>query len=262
MKDLSQRCIFNGSSENLNTFMEITMDGEKYKVAISQEFEDEASPGAIKKLIPDRVAAMEAAKAEMMSKLEEFKAMAAELGFDLIKKGASPSLPKQEAVAQPVPQKNTRKQLSREEAIAAHEAAKRAEKPIKITHSASGISAGASPHTIPQQVEVKTSEGTKIVSKPQTINETQQLVKGPGGVPIPIPKNIKGTDGETTITVVEDVNDRIIQMRGRQLHQMREQGDESYYSKNCRQCDGAGMIQNRRGETKQCKTCGGYGILI
>lgn len=267
MKDLSQRCIFSGSSENLNTFMEITLDGEKYKVAVSQEFEDDASPGAIKKLIPDRIASMEAAKAEMMSKFEEFKLIASEMGFDLVKKG--------EAASSPVPmstqqitsdgfkrQKNKRSELSREEAIAAHEAAKRAEKPIKITHSAAGISAGAAPHVIPRQVEVKTPDGTKIIEKPKTLNETQQMVKGPGGVPIPIPKNIRGIDGETTITVVEDVNDRIIQMRGKQLHQMREQGDESYYSKSCRQCDGVGMIENRRGERKQCKNCGGYGILI
>lgn len=269
MKDLSQRCIFSGSSENLNTIIEITLDGEKYKVAVSDEYEEDASPGAIKKLIPERVAAMEAAKAEMINKLEEFKALAAELGFDLIRKGEQPP-------PQPTPQvkpddsrqpgvkqqKNMRKEVSREEAIAAHEAAKRETAPIQVTRSAAGITAPISPHVIPEQIEVKTRDGTKIVEKPEKFDETHQLVRGPGGITIPVPRSIKGTDGETTITITNGIDDKIIQQRGKQLNMMRENDDYSFWSDECRQCSGAGIIENRRGQKKQCKTCGGAGIII
>lgn len=267
MKDLSQRCIFSGSSENLNTIMEITLDGEKYKVAISEEHEDDASPGAIKKLIPERLAAMEAARAEMISKMEEFKALAAELGFDLVKKGEKPALTPQTQQPSDSPfkqQKNTRKEsdLSREEIIAAREAAKRAEKPIQVTSAAAGISSAVSPHAIPRHVEVQTKDGTKIVEKPEILAETHQVVKGPGGVPIPIPRNIEGTDGQTTITITGGVDDRIIQARGRQLHMMRENNEAGFYNQECRPCKGTGLIHNRRGEQKQCRTCEGAGIII
>jgi hypothetical protein len=269
MQDLSQRCIFSGSSENLNTIMTVTLDGEKYKVAVSDEHEDDASPGAIKRLIPERLAAKEAARAEMLSKMEEFKALASELGFDLVKKGEKPALTPQ-AKENPLDkstlrqQKNTRPDtdLSKEEIMAAREAAKRAESPLQVTHTAAGIAAAVSPHIIPQHVEVQTTEGTKIVEKPRIINETQQMVKGPGGVPIPIPRNIKGTDGETTITITGGINDKIIQQRGKQLHMMRENNDASFYNSDCRQCKGKGIIENRRGEQKQCRTCGGAGIVI
>jgi len=49
MIDMSQNCIFSGSTENLNTTMVITIDDQKYKVAISDECEDQAYPTAIKR---------------------------------------------------------------------------------------------------------------------------------------------------------------------------------------------------------------------
>lgn len=271
MKDLSQRCIFSGSSDNLNTIMEVTLDGEKYKVAVSEEYEDEASPGAIKKLIPERVAAMEAAKAEMLSKMEEFKALAAELGFDLVKKGEKPApaptpalKPQTDSMNQDglKSQKSAREEMSREEVVAAHEASKREKTPIQVKSTAPGISSPVSPHVIPEQIEIKTKDGTKIVEKPQKFRETQQLVRGPGGVSIPIPRSIEGADGETTITITNGIDDRIIQQRGKQLNMMRENDDYSFWSEECRQCNGAGIIHNRRNEKKQCKTCGGAGIII
>ena len=269
MKDLSQRCIFSGSSEDLNTIMEIKLDGEKYKVAVSDPHEDDASPGAIKKLIPARMAAMEAAKAEMLSKLEDFKALAAELGYDLVKRGEKPA---QTALTPQArnpqsgnpnlkPQKNTRvdSNLSKEETMAAREAVKRKEKPVQVTHSAAGIGAAVAPYSIPQQVTAK--DGTSV-NRPTVISETQQIVRGPAGVPIPIPRNIQGTDGETTITITGGITDKIIQNRGKQLHVMRESNDGSFYNSDCRHCKGKGIIENRRGEQKQCKACGGAGIVV
>lgn len=285
MKDLSQRCIFSGTSENLNTVMTITLDGEKYKVAVSDEYEDEASPGAIKKLIPKRLAEIEAAKAEMMSKLDMFKELAAELGFDLVKKGeappAAPDLgrratpPDPDALAdKPVVkinestfkmQKNTRGQtkkdeagLSREEAEAALEAAKRQ---ANLSQGAPRPTSGEAPsyarHQIPNQVEVQTSRGVEVRERPQKGAQTMQTVKGRAGIPTAIPRNIHGTDGETTITIVDTGGDRTLQERGKQLNAMREYGDTSDYQKSCRPCQGTGLHAK-----KQCKTCGGTGIII
>jgi len=84
-----------------------------------------------------------------------------------------------------------------------------------------------------------------------------QTVKGAAGVPTAIPRSIKGADGETTITVVNTGGDKTIQMRGRQLGQMREQGQGGFYSQNCRPCQGTGLHARRR-----CKACDGSGIII
>jgi hypothetical protein len=269
MKDLSTRCIFSGSAENLNTVMEITLDDEKYKIAVSDEYADDASIGAIKKLIPERIIAREEAKAELLSKLDQFKELASELGFDLVKKGEKPTsvaLTPQQSNINPgfKQQKNTREEsdLSREEILAAREAAKRVEKPVQVTHSTSGIAAAIAPHVIPQHIEVKTTEGTKIVNRPKVLSETQQIVKGPAGIPIPIPRSIQDSDGETTITVVDTGGNATIQNRGRQLHQMRMNDEQSFYSKDCRPCKGVGIIYTRRGEKKSCRSCGGVGIII
>ena len=52
MKNLSLSCIFDDSTDNLNTTMEVVLDDERYKVSVCDRCEDDASPGAIKKLIP------------------------------------------------------------------------------------------------------------------------------------------------------------------------------------------------------------------
>ena len=279
MKDLSQRCIFSGSSDNLNTIMEITLDGEKYKVSVSDEHEDEASLGAIKKLIPERIAAKEAAKAEMLSKLDQFKELAAELGFDLVKRGEKPTPPPPDPNAladKPTVkvgestfklQKNTRQNtqsegLSRDEAVAALEAAKReAQRAETHARPTSGEAANYASHQIPEQVKVQTSRGVEVFDKPIQTSKQMQTVAGAAGIPTTIPRNIQGSDGETTITVVNTGGDKTIQMRGRQLHPLRMNDEGSFYSGECRPCRGAGIINTRKGQ-KQCKSCGGVGIII
>jgi hypothetical protein len=83
MQDLSQKCIFSGSTDNLNTIMTVTLDGEQYKVAVSEEHEDEAIPKKIRELIPDRLAEIDAEAGDRLKKLEQLAALAKELGVEL-----------------------------------------------------------------------------------------------------------------------------------------------------------------------------------
>ena len=276
MKDLSQRCIFNNTTENLNTIMEVTLDGNKYKVAISDEHEDDASPGVIKKLIPPRLAILEKEEAETLSKLDKLKQLAAELGFHIVKNG-----PKSAMASEPPPtlegkpsvdidgkqfkiQKNTRKHnkanegLSKEEAAAALDATKRrAESSASISNPTQGEAATYASHNAPEAVTVQTSNGPKTIPKPQVGTKTLQTVKGRAGVPTTIPRSLHGADGQTTITIVDTGGDKTIQARGKQLAQMRQHGDQSYYSRACPPCQGTGFHAKR-----QCKTCDGVGFII
>lgn len=285
MRDLSQRCIFSGKTENLNTVIEIVLDGEKYKVAISDEHEDQASPAAIKKRIPERLAELERARSEMVTKLEEFKMLAAELGFDLVQKGTSglvvateASKSKTKPVIQedlsnkPVTkigeaeykvQKNARNKdkdegLTKEEAEAALEAAKRKSQSAQGSASpAAGEASSYGKHVIPESVTVNTPAGPKVVKKPEVFAKRMQTVKGRAGVPTAIPRTLQGTDGETTITIVDTGGDRTIQNRGKQLNAMREGGEMADYSQVCRPCQGTGFHAK-----KPCRTCDGTGFLI
>jgi hypothetical protein len=288
VKDLSQRCIFSGNTENLNTIMEITLDGEKYKVAVSEEFEDEASPAAIRKRIPERIAELEKAKSDMMAKLEEFKALASELGFDLVKKTQSGLIlaeekteqPRESAPADPnalanAPttkvgdatfkvQKNERSKKSSEEGMtpeeveAAQEAAKRKSAAFQgAPRATSGEAARYSQHLLPESAAIKTPTGVKEVQRPEIFAKQMQTVKGREGVPVAIPRTLSGSDGKTTISIVDTGGDRTIQARAKQLGAMREMGDSTDYSQTCRPCQGTGFHAK-----KPCKTCDGTGFLI
>lgn len=291
MKDLSQRCIFSGGTENLNTIMEITLDGEKYKVAISDEFEDEASPGVIKKKIPERLEELEKRKSEMAAKLEEFRSLAAELGFDLVKKTDSnlmlaeekseapqqdrkPAPPNLDALANAPEtkigdstfkiQKNARTQndkdegLTPEEIEAAREAAKRKSEAFQnAPRPTPGEAASYAKHHLPEKITVQTPEGLKEVSKPEVFAKKMQTIKGRGGVPTAIPRSLQGRDGETTIFVIDTGGDKTIQARAKQLGAMRESGDGTDYSQVCRPCQGTGVHAKRK-----CHTCSGTGFII
>lgn len=284
MKDLSRSCIFDGNTDNLNTTMEVALDGERYKVAVCEGCEDEASPGAIKKLIPNRLIEIEHEKAEMRSKMEMFKELAEEMGFVLVKKEDLDQAKDSTPTHKPRPadpnaladkptvqmgnanfkiQKNTRQDqaeegMSSEEAVAAMEAAKRAAHYSQGSESAApGDAATFIGHQIPKQITINTKNGEQVYDRPQRGVQKMQTVKGAAGLPTAIPKNIQGADGETTITIVDTGGDKTIQERGRQLAQMRQYGDGSSYSKPCRPCQGTGLHARR-----QCKACGGVGIII
>ena len=283
MKDLSRSCIFDGSTDNLNTIMEVVLDDEKYKVAVCNECEDEASPSAIKKLIPKKLEELEQEKAAMRAKMEMFRELADEMGFALVRKDDLQQIQKPAPRAPGDPnalsdkptvkvggatfkmQKDTRKNqnndeagLSREEAVAALEAAKReAGRTGPYETPPSGSAPSFPKHQIPDTVTINTGQGPKTYEKPTIGAKTMQTVRGAGGAPTVIPNNIHGTDGETTITIVDTGGDRTIQMRGRQLGQMRHQGDRSDYSHACRPCQGTGLHAKR-----MCKACGGVGIII
>lgn len=286
MKDLSQRCIFSGSTENLNTVMEITLNDEKFKVAISSEYEDEASLSAIKKQIPKRLDELDKKKKEMEAKLEEFKMIAAELGFELTPKGQSSSgliiaENKTRSANPPDPnalrdaptakigdstfkvQRNTRAEgkeagLSAEEAEAALDAAKRRSAGVQgSTGATSGEAARFTKHHLPESVAIRTREGVKEVSKPEIYAKKMQTVRGREGIPTAIPLNLSGSDGETTIQIVNTGGNRTIQERTKQLNVMREMGNLADYSQVCKPCQGTG--QHAR---KLCRNCGGAGFII
>jgi hypothetical protein len=286
MRDLSQKCIFSGIIKNLNTIMEVSLEGEQYKVAISEDYEDEATPKSIRKLIPDRLAELDTEAGDRLKKLEQLAALAKELGVEigtpstsgltLAKKTEQPkqSQLKPQPTRQPAPadlnalknaptvqiggqqfkmQKNTRNNkgsgLSKEETVAAFEAAKRRASTTSSTaRPSSGDAPRFNPHSIPAVVESKNGGSFE---KPTVFAKQMQTIKGREGVPITIPRVLTGSDGETVITIVNTGGDKMLTERTRRLDKLPD------YSESCRPCRGTGIV-NR----VNCIHCNGVGIII
>jgi len=286
MIDLSQTCIFSNSTDNLNTTMVVKIDGKEYKVSISDEYEDEAVPSKIKKLVKERVN-------ERDDKLALMQQIAAELGFKVVDPSQTPNqliIPKKiEEAAKPISattledapvakvgksqfkvQKNTRKQsankgMTPEEAQAALEAAKRSGQGGQFQSAGSGEAKRYSSHQIPNEIEAVDRRGNKVVARrPEIIAKTNQVVRGREGIPTTIPASLKDDiRGETTITVVDTGGDKTLQKRMEMLNHvamMKEQGlpaNTSDYSQPCRPCRSTGTIRN-----KSCQSCSGTGFLF
>lgn len=99
MIDISNKCVFSGSKEKLTLTMVINVNGEDWKVAVSSEHEDTATPGAIKKLIAAR-----------LIEIEDLKAKAALLGMKLVPIDAVVPQPQQPQQPQPVAEANQQRQ--------------------------------------------------------------------------------------------------------------------------------------------------------
>lgn len=292
MIDLSQNCIFSGTTDNLNTTMVVKVDGKEYKVAISDEYEDEAIPSKIKKLVVERAN-------ERESKLEQLQRLAEELGYSLNSQdlqGQGLVIPqKQDAETESKPEspksKSLKKQVSKqnhedlpkmgkyrvqkapqkeqandgltpEEAEAALEAAKRQAASGEVPSPTSREAPQYRSINIPKEIEVKDDQGNVVrAARPQNVAQKRQVVKGRAGIPISIPKDVVSNNGsdiiETTIQVVNTGGDPALQRRFKSLNEMQERGALRDYVTSCRSCRGLGYLGRNK---KSCKYCEGTGI--
>lgn len=108
MKDISNKCIFSGKSENLAITMTVNVGGEDWKVSVSSEYEDNATPSSIKKIIQTRI-----------QELDDLKVKAEALGMMLVPKNYSPPPTSSPPAPTQVAQKPHKSQISDEAARAA-----------------------------------------------------------------------------------------------------------------------------------------------
>lgn len=278
MIDFSQTCIFCGSKDNLDTVMTMKVDNKEYKIAISKECEDKAVPSKLKELIIKK-------SSENEAKFELLKQAAAELGFNL-----TPTLLQNNKLAivekndkpkniQPVSfsktengfavqkdnrdkQKKSENELTPQEAELALEAAKRKSQQgeEELQRPTSKEAPNFESLKIPDKVEVKDANGTRIVERPQNVAQKRQVVRGRAGVPVSVPKTITATSGkstiETTINIVDTGGDKTIQDRLKMLNYLEENPN---YLRSCNYCRSTGMVGKHN---DICKKCSGTGFIF
>tara|TARA_R100001244_G_scaffold25113_2_gene25420 strand:- start:78669 stop:79562 length:894 start_codon:yes stop_codon:yes gene_type:complete len=294
MIDFSETCILTGSTDNLNTSMVISFDEEEYKVIVSDEAEDNATPKAIKAALKIKIAEKLKEKEAKKEKLKELLEIAKELGFELtptrpsaqnsliiptqIQEGRQPAVAMhpppdlsnspiiEQKGAKFVVQRNSRNNtkgdgLTAEEAAASLENAKR--RSVGGAGRSAGSQAGRhSSHHLPQEVQTRSGE---TFQRPEQITKKNQVVKGRLGIPTTIPKTLMGTDGTTEIEIVNTGGNEALKRRMQVLNEARMQaeargvsaGDQPIDSLNaCPSCDGVGKVKGR-----SCVRCSGMGWM-
>ena len=78
--DLTDHCIFCGSTDNLNTSLTVKIDNQRHAVSVCDNCEDQAAPKAVKKLVEKHLAEMNKEQEE----IEKLKELASKHGLILV----------------------------------------------------------------------------------------------------------------------------------------------------------------------------------
>lgn len=294
--DLSDKCLFSGVTDGLDTKMTVTVDGEKYQIALSEEFEEKSIKEMrerVREVVLERRNADEAREKEIADLREKAKA----LGIQLVLEGDQEMnlVKKEEPEPEPEPKKEApggwgasvspeayagdalRIQAPQRSRPDAPKARPHTQRPIDAPTSIDSESINNVPaeykgkvranarlekHSSYQMQQVQTVDGaTYRPPKAEVLQE--QFIRGRGGRPTPIPAHLHGETGDTVIKYVE-VNDRDIQMHAKEFADRTMKGDGDVaveYNERtimCRACNGTGVA---RIGNQACPKCGGLGIL-
>ena len=263
---MEARCIFSGSTENLNTSMTVTLeDGKKVEVWISDDYVDQATPVAVKKAVTER-------DSERNAELAELQRKAAELGLSLVPEGHQ-APPVQTTT--PSPQAKPDATPATEEVLPATVLedhvptmgaqvvdGRTADKKLSVSTAMGNVPSGVS--GAKSEYDIKTESEPSVDLREGEIAEIAK-VKGRNGMETAIPVRRVGKTGETVVRVVDTGGDTGLQQRfkdmandsirddsshnfGRQGYQVRTisctlcQGSGKAMGKDCPKCDGAGAI--------------------
>lgn len=214
MIDISNKCVFSGKTDDLTLTMTINVNGEDWKIAVSTEHEDTATPGAIKKLILSR-----------LNELEEIKTKADMLGMMLV--------PKNQLTAKPQPTS----QLEQAKSVPPtrqQQATKTQQTRLQQTKSQS-----SEPTRSPQEV---LQEMANSITK-----HTIQQVTAPSGRPLTLPKTEISKAGTTEFKIISTSNKELIDRTVRnQENNLRGcgmcDGTGMKGTADCLSCKGRGVI--------------------
>lgn len=268
------KCVFSGSTENLNTSFTVTLDdGEKVTLYISDEYADEATPKAAKE-------AYLASKAKQDMDLQKLIDQAKEMGFDISEgngglviaqakpKEDKPQLQPQEIKKkepEPVEEGATPPAIptleigdnveDRDEMIISKD--KYDAVSAGLTRSAAAVDGGPA---LEQHGGLTKPEG---LSEEATKGKVKMMVaEGRGGNPIAIPSKISDGTGTTRITINKS-SDRELQDRFKQMSEEAQYSSKSpfstYQDDNTRACPLCQGEQTIQGQT--CPKCKGEGFI-
>lgn len=259
--EIPKQCVFSGSTENLNTSMQVTMDnGEVVTVWVSDEYADTATPSAVKKA----VLALTSAQSDRQKEIDDLMKKAASLGLDTSMFTKAAPIPAAPAASTPPP-KPARQEMvpsSPKNRIIDGRAAdsRRVDPNVQGTVSALGSSVGGGG----KEYEIRTTEKPSQDLKEGEMAEIG-TVKGRGGMDLAIPVKRVGKTGETKVSIIDTGGDPALQKRFQDLKHAGDRDEQfdfihnGYQVKtvNCGLCRGTGRVMKGR----ECPKCGGAGLI-
>ena len=203
---MSNVCIMCGSSENLNTSMNINIDGKKTNVYVCDEHADDTTPGMAKAKYKD-----------LLDSIDALSEQAEILGYKLVpidqEVCCDAQQPAQESkTSQKVPQ-GMRVQKRKKNTGDGEEYVDAARANTIISGASPTVSSEGVPMTNAGTYNVEKAQNDAGVSKKRVRVDVAQ---GPGGVPIPIPGHTIDETGETTIEISQNFTDKDLQNRFKQ----------------------------------------------
>lgn len=226
--DLPKKCVFCNITTNLNTNIDMTFDGVTYKVWVCDTHEDMSSK-QIREAIKSNVGNI----ATLIKEIEKF-------GYVCVLKEEYDKL-KNRII---VPKLNIEKQETTTKAAGSGQT-------VKFTPRIQNAQVDGTPAE-PHSAYTVEREADMVLES--------ENVKLKNGRNVPIPKSMKSSDGNTSITIVQGIDDSALQRRTNRLSQ--EALDPNFrgvkYGSECVACKGTGIHPISKSE---CPKCHGTGIL-
>jgi hypothetical protein len=243
MIDLSNKCIFCDSEQNLNTTMNVKIDDTEYKVSVCTAHEDGASPKAIRQIVQEKA-----------GEIEKIKQMAAKYGLKLEE-------PPRKTTAQPSGHKLIYPGMKKQEIKAPQPQLQ--EPPAEPDNQEVPIQEVDQSNTA--VVERHDSYSLNSNKSPKVVTSKNQVVKTESGREIVVPSVIfDDNGGKTSIKIVNTGGDKALQSRFKELAEASKgsRGPDfrnQYSVRDCNICGGSGV--SRTDKKKTCPKCGGDGMM-
>ena len=259
---MANKCIFSGSTENVNTSMKVKLeDGSTVEVWISDEFADDATPKTVRE-------AYIKSKASYDSEYDELVKRAAAMGLVIAPKAevaAAASANKKLTEVPPQVEARDTQRPWLSEAVKPQTTSNgtriidgsAADRPLNFkVADINGVGGGGAEYAITSGD--KPSENLKA-------GETAEIkmIVGRGGVPTAVPVHRSGKTGTTTVDFKQDVDDRVIQTKFKEMstkgnrNACYREGYDHEQIVRCTLCRGSGIMMGNR----PCQKCGGSGQI-
>ena len=255
----NNNCIICGSSQDLDTELAITIDGEKITVKACTKHADDITPKAAK-------AAYLKWKTSQDTQMQEFLAQAAKLGMTVMPQGslaiatmAQSSIPAPALTPTPEPVKPIIKELHGTRGDGVLPTSEVDNIMQRRVSSMSGAVGGSSVER--HDAYDPDNFGDKLPEGSRDGLVKMELAEGRHGTPLAIPAIRQDGLGTTRVRIAKTVTDADLQKRFKQQAASDHSFKEGYDLHRCVMCKGDGQIAKSQTETIACPKCGGSGLL-
>jgi hypothetical protein len=244
--NLTECCIFCGSTDNLNTSLTVKIDNDRHAVSVCDDCEDDAAPKVVKKLVEKHLVEHNKEQQE----IEKLRELASKHGLILI-----PEKEEIERLAPSAPPEGS--------GAIVQKAASQTEPAKLIPQKAASGSDDVTPRvpiTKADGVAAESHSSYRIGGELKQVRKLDQEVKTESRGPIRIPSRILDNEGNRTTIRIAKTTDADLQKRFKSAAAAEATFGQGYQTRDCTTCGGTGV--SRLDKKSICPKCGGEGQIV